>query len=168
MSKQPTTGPSLFDIANQQYHNNTVGHSNIASGQALNGGNTINHHGNNYPQGNNHHPNFDVSHGQGLDGGLGSSQSPLSTMLQSSKIAGLEGASVDAAFRSPSSMGENIFAQLDDSNFAPLTLSKEPLVKAIQSEKIDLHHVSVTEQTGAKIEGNTGIMSPSQGGGQQH
>lgn len=64
--------------------------------------------------------------------------------------------------------GQSVFAWADNATFAPFKLSVEPAIAPIESEltKANLTSVSLGEQTGAKIQGNTGIIS--QQGGAQH
>jgi hypothetical protein len=63
-------------------------------------------------------------------------------------------------------MNGNVFGWVDNATFAPLKLSTEPALANVQSElsKANLSSVAIGEQTGAKIQGNTGIVS---GGAQQ-
>ncbi len=62
----------------------------------------------------------------------------------------------------------SVFAWADNATFAPLKFSTEPAIGNVQSElsKANLSSVAVGEQTGAKIQGNTGIVST--GNTQEH
>ncbi len=103
--------------------------------------------------------------GVGLDSSIGGgTNTGIHAMLSASKIHGFEGASIDSMLHFGDALGSNPLDHLD--NAGPFKLSAGPVLDNIQSETLDLKYAAFIEESGAKIQGNTGILS--QSGGQGH
>lgn len=137
MSEAAAAGPSSFEVSNNMQHN---------PGSSVQSGSRIPNTGG--------ADNLSVDIGAYLKGG-------------SVNDFGL-GGDVKTALALPEGIAnQSVFAWADNATFAPFKLSVEPAIAPIESElaKANLTSVSLGEQTGAKIHGNTGLIS--QGGAER-
>ena len=145
--------PSSFELQNQIGHSPSpakaaaIDHSNVEGGSSLNGGNTVT-----------------PSHGKAFSAALAGGQSQVDAVLQQ-KIPLAEGHSIDNLLHVESSaMGDGIFDPLDKGNMSPFELAHGPVLDSIQGEQPKLEHTSFVEQSGAKIQGATSVVSHQAGG----
>ena len=116
--------------------------SNVSSGAGISGGN-----------------------GKGLASGVTGPESIDPSFLKH-QMPTIGSASVDSLFQLKAAFGDDLFEELFSNNSSPFGIAHEGFALSNELTKGGLQQVSMTEQFGAKIQGNTGFVS--QSGGQEH